>query len=100
VNDSTGRKELYVADYDGKNARRLTNDNSIVILPRISPKGDKIVFTSYMSGNPDLYIINTDGTGRKKYREKRIECVAIVDAAWPRVSRHAINQRPAESLSH
>lgn len=66
VNDTTGRKELYVADFDGKNVKRLTNDNSIVILPRFSPDGKQIAFTSYVSGKPDLYLINTNGSGRKK----------------------------------
>lgn len=70
VNNATGRKELYIADYDGRGARRLTNDNSIVILPRLSPDGKKIVFTSYLSGNPDLYVINRDGTGRRKLSSK------------------------------
>lgn len=70
INDATGRKELYVADYDGRNARRLTNDNSIVILPRISPDGERIVFTSYLRGNPDLYIIKADGSGRRRLSGK------------------------------
>lgn len=70
VNNATGRKELYIADYDGRDARRLTNDNSIVILPRLSPDGRRIVFTSYLSGNPDMYVINRDGTGRKKLSSK------------------------------
>lgn len=66
VNDATGRKELYCIDYDGKNAKRLTNDNAIVTLPRFSPDRKKIIFTSYLSGQPYLYLINADGTGRKK----------------------------------
>jgi TolB protein len=70
VNDNTGRKELYTADYDGKNTKRLTNDNAIVILPRISPDAKKVIFTSYRSGNPDLYIINTDGSDRRKLSAK------------------------------
>lgn len=65
VNDQTGRKELYISLYDGSALRRLTNDNSIVILPRLSPDGNKIIFTSYRSGNPDLYLIGTDGHGRR-----------------------------------
>jgi len=69
-NNGTGRKELYISDYDGRNTKRLTNDNSIVILPRLSPDGKKIIFTSYISGNPDLYIINRDGTGRRKLSSK------------------------------
>lgn len=70
VNDATGRKELYIADYDGRSPRRLTNDNSIAILPRISPDGNKIIFTSYSRGNPDLYIMNTDGSGRQRISAK------------------------------
>ncbi len=70
TNNTTGRKELYIADYDGRGAKRLTNDNSICVLPRISPDGKKIVFTSYMAGNPDLYVINRDGTGRRKLSSK------------------------------
>lgn len=70
VNDSTGRKELYLADYDGKNVKRVTSDNSIVILPRISPDGQKVVFTSYRSGNPDLYMVNRDGSNRVKLSSK------------------------------
>jgi len=66
VNDATGRKELYLADYDGKNLKRVTNDNSITILPRISHDGSQLVFTSYRSGNPDLYIMNTVGKNRRK----------------------------------
>jgi TolB protein len=70
VNDATGRKELYLADYDGKSIRRLTNDNSIVILPRIAKDGQRLVFTSYRAGNPDLYIMNRDGSGRTKLSAK------------------------------
>ncbi len=70
VNDVAGRKELFLMDYDGKNARRLTNDNSIVILPRISWDGQKVIFTSYVRGNPDLYIMNRDGSGRQRISEQ------------------------------
>lgn len=70
VNDMSGRKELYVADYDGKMVKPLTRDNSIVILPRIERSGQKMIFTSYRSGNPDLYMINTDGTERRKVSSK------------------------------
>ncbi len=70
VNDATGRKELYIADYDGRGSRRLTNDNSIVVLPRISPDGQRVIFTSYLRGNPDLFIMNADGTNRQKLSSK------------------------------
>jgi len=55
INDSTGHKELYVADYDGEHARRLSEDRSIDLLPRWSPDRTRILYTSYKRGNPDLY---------------------------------------------
>jgi TolB protein len=70
VNNSTGRKELYVGSYNAKVRTRLTNDNSIVVLPRISPDGQKIVFTSYRSGNPDLFIMDSDGQNRRLLSSK------------------------------
>jgi len=58
-NDATGNKELYVIDYDGKNLVRLTSERSIAILPKFSPDGEEIIYTTYKFGNPDLYAINT-----------------------------------------
>jgi TolB protein len=58
VNNSTKHKELYVIDYDGYNIRRLTRDNKINILPRWSPNGEMIIYTSYLYNNPDLFYLN------------------------------------------
>jgi TolB protein len=65
VNDMTGFKEIYKIDYDGYNLVQLTDDKSINIYPRVSPNGKKIVYTTYKYGNPDLYIMNIDGTGKQ-----------------------------------
>jgi len=48
-------KELFIADYDGANERRLTNTESICISPAFSPNGKEVFFTSYMDGDPQLY---------------------------------------------
>jgi TolB protein len=64
-NNATGKKEIYVVDYDGYNLKRLTHHRSISIFPRWSPGGKKIMYTSYRRGNPDLYIMNADGTNKK-----------------------------------
>jgi TolB protein len=53
---TTGNKEIYVADYDGANARRVTNHNSISIKPKISPDGNKIAYLSYKDRYCFLYI--------------------------------------------
>jgi TolB protein len=58
VNNSTKHKELYIIDYDGYNIRRLTRDNKINILPKWSPYGDKIIYTSYIYNNPDLLYLD------------------------------------------
>jgi TolB protein len=58
VNDSTRFKELYMIDYDGYNLRRLTRDKKISILPKWSPDGVQIIYTSYLYRNPDLFSLN------------------------------------------
>ena len=39
------RKELYTMDFDGKNIRRLTYNNSMIISPAISPDNKKILYS-------------------------------------------------------
>jgi TolB protein len=56
VSKNTGNKEIYLMDFDGRNARQITHHQSICLSPRFSPDGKKIAFTSYKGGNPDLYI--------------------------------------------
>ncbi|MCL2390208.1 MAG: Tol-Pal system beta propeller repeat protein TolB [Endomicrobia bacterium] len=58
INNSTRFKELYIIDYDGYNLRRLTKDNKLNILPRWSPDGEQIIYTSYLYNNPDLFALN------------------------------------------
>lgn len=63
INNQTGRKEVYVMDYDGAGVKKLTDDRSIDLLPRFSPDGRRIAYTSYKDGNPDLFIVDLE-TGR------------------------------------
>jgi hypothetical protein len=58
--------DLYVANADGSEARRLTNDSATVGSPKfVRPDGDLIVFQSNRGGTAQLYVINRDGTGRR-----------------------------------
>jgi len=57
-NNATGRKELYMVDYDGENLTKLTSDNSINLLPRWSKDGFRIYYTTYRWGNPDMFEID------------------------------------------
>jgi TolB protein len=58
VNDNTRFKELYIVDYDGYDLHRLTKDSKINILPKWSADGERIVYTSYLYNNPDLFVLN------------------------------------------
>ena len=52
------QKRLAIMDYDGANVQFLTDASSIVLAPRISPLGDRVLFTSYSSGFPQIYELN------------------------------------------
>lgn len=56
VGTRTGKKEIYVMDLDGQGIIPVTANGSINLSPNWSPKGDRIVWTSYKLGNPDLFV--------------------------------------------
>jgi TolB protein len=62
----SGKKEVYVADYDGSNARQLTHDGVISVHPSISPDGRRIAYTGYQSGYPDVYVIDLASGARNR----------------------------------
>ncbi len=51
---ASGQKNVYMMDMDGANLRRLTNNDSINILPTFGNGG--VYYTSYKDGNPNLYL--------------------------------------------
>lgn len=55
---SPGVKEIYVADYDGANVRRLTNHQSLSIMPEVSPDGADIAYLSYKDRYCYQYVLN------------------------------------------
>jgi TolB protein len=58
--------ELYIADIDGANRKRLTDNVYYEAEVSISPDGQKIAFTRQIDGALDLYVMNIDGTGERK----------------------------------
>ena len=59
------RKRLAVMDYDGANVQYLTNSASIVLAPRFSPTGDRVLYTSYESGFPQIHVLDVGQVQRK-----------------------------------
>jgi TolB protein len=54
--------DIFVADLNGKIRSQLTKEKGYDAEATVSPKGDKIVFTSTRNGDLDLYTMNIDGT--------------------------------------
>ncbi|MGE0773188.1 MAG: TolB family protein [Cyclobacteriaceae bacterium] len=58
--------DIYVADLKGKIVRQLTNTPGYDAEATVSPKGDKIVFTSTRNGDLDLYVMDINGKNVKQ----------------------------------
>lgn len=54
--------DLFVTDLNGKIINQLTCEYGYDAEATVSPKGDKIVFTSTRNGDPELYTMNIDGS--------------------------------------
>ncbi len=54
--------DIFVSDLDGNILSQLTDAPGYDAEATVSPKGDKIVFTSDRSGDLELYVMNIDGS--------------------------------------
>ena len=63
VSKNSGKKEIYVCEFDGYNCRQITHSKSITLSPAWSSDGKWLAYTSYAKGKPDLYL--------KHLRQKR-----------------------------
>ena len=58
--------DIFVADLNGTIIKQLTHEKGYDAEATVSPKGDKIVFTSMRSGDLELYTMNLDGSDVKQ----------------------------------
>ncbi len=58
--------EIYIADLNGNIKKQLTNNKYYDAEATVSPKGDRIIFTSTRDGDLDLYTMNIDGSNVKR----------------------------------
>jgi len=56
-------RELFLIEFDGRGLRRITRNGSLNLLPRWSPDGARLVYTSYWRGRQRLLIL--DGSSGK-----------------------------------
>lgn len=60
------QKRLAVMDYDGANVQFLTDSAALVLAPRFSPTGDRVLYTSFESGFPRINILDVASVGRRQ----------------------------------
>lgn len=58
--------ELYLADLDGSNRRRLTDNEYYEAEVSISPDGQWITFGRQIDGNMDIWLMRVDGTDERQ----------------------------------
>jgi len=60
------RMRLAIMDYDGANVQFLTDSGSIVLAPRFSPSGDRVLYTSFASGFPRINVLDVATVGQRE----------------------------------
>lgn len=78
VNETTTFSNIYAVDRDGTGAVRLSQDN-VDAGPVWSPDGGRVAFQSIRDGNPELYLMNADGTGVQRLTN---DTAADANPAW------------------
>ncbi len=56
ISDATGYKEAYISDVLGLKLRQVTRNRHLVVSPRFSPDGRYLAYSSYHTGNQNLYV--------------------------------------------
>ncbi|MEM6307218.1 MAG: response regulator, partial [Pseudomonadota bacterium] len=59
------QKRLAIMDYDGANVQYLTGSDDIVLAPRFSKDGRRVLYTSYETGQPQIYVIDVGSVRRR-----------------------------------
>ena len=71
--------QISIANIDGSNVVKLTNDATDNLAPRLSPDGNHIVYLSNRDGNQEVYIMDINGNNPKRLTFNQVE---DWDATW------------------
>jgi TolB protein len=58
-------KRLAIMDQDGENVQFLTDGRTLVIAPRVSATGDRVVYTTYETGSPRVALMTLSNAQRQ-----------------------------------
>ncbi len=64
ASDQAGNGDIY--RLDGQGLHRLTDDPAVDWDPTVSPDGAQIAFTSWRTGQADIWLMHTDGSGLRQ----------------------------------
>ena len=82
-----GQSEIFISDYDGHNAKQVTQDNTIVAAPAWVPKSWHLFYTSYKSTFPWIYSHNlTSGERRPFAKFAGLNTSAVISPDGTRVA--------------
>lgn len=70
------RTRLAIMDYDGANMEFLTDSNAIVLAPRFSPTGNRVLYTSYETGSPRIQLLDID-TVQRRVLEQEVGAMSV-----------------------
>jgi TolB protein len=92
-------KEIYIADYDGFNPRRVTVNGSLNITPTWSPDGKGLAYVSYRQGSPQVYLARIfEGRSVANLTGERGDSQAFAPAFSPDGTRLAFASSRAGSM--
>jgi TolB protein len=92
--------DIFSANADGTNLQRLTFTDGYDAEATVSPKGDKIVFTSTRDGDPEIYTMNLDGSDQTRLtHEKGYDGGAFFSLDGSKIVFRASRPKTAEELA-
>ena len=65
IGTRSGAKEIYLCDADGGGLVQITGDRSVVVGLNWAPDGEWLLYTSFMRGFPDAYMVHLR-TGKRR----------------------------------
>ena len=68
--------DIWTADEDGKNIKRITANKARDVYPRFSPDGKWIAFSSDRNGNFDVFIVPSEGGTAKQIGTPRARSIS------------------------
>ena len=78
VSQAGGKKEIYLADFDGYGATPVTSTGGLALTPALSPDGRLLAYLTYTGGMPDLHIKNLSTQNIVSVKKKGVK----IDPSW------------------